>query len=254
MRKIFVLSLISFCTLLHAAPVVDANDSSSQTALVQSQTSTAANVDTSSMSVAERLERLEQMVSAQGQIQLNQRLEQLQQQIEILQGQNEVLHHELQQVQTRQYTLFQKLSSGKKVTMPDTSMPQSSNEPKDQAAYQAAYAKITAGDYGGAISALQSFVQQFPQSTNVPNALYWQGEVFTAQGKNAPAQKVLHQLILQFPSSPRIADAQLKLANIAIDNDNNAQAETLLKNIIKQYPGSSAASVAKNKIRLINGG
>lgn len=130
MRKIFVVSLISLCSFVQAAPVVDVNDNGAQTALVQSQDSNQATVDTSNMSVEQRLSRLEQMVSAQGQIQLNDRLQQLQQQIEILQGQNEVLHHELQKIQNRQQTLLKQLSSGKKVTMPDTDMSLNANDPQ----------------------------------------------------------------------------------------------------------------------------
>jgi tol-pal system protein YbgF len=257
MGKLFVLILGSFVASgLWAAPVVNLtnSDDSSQQALVQSDdSSTAQAVDTSSMSVEKRLARLEQLVNSQGQMQLMQRFQQLQQHMDILQGQNEVLQHELKQMQTRQHYLYQQLSKGDKVKMPKTSMPTDTNAAPDQVTYQKAYGLITQSDYDGAIDSLQAFVKKYPLSAQVPNALYWLGEVLSAQGKNAEAEAALQQLVKQFPKNTRVSDAQLKLATLAINRDQLPEAKQLLQAIIKQYPGTPTASIAANKLRTLQG-
>lgn len=257
MGKLSVLILGSLvASSLWAAPVVNLADSddSSQQALVQNDdNNNTQTVDTSSMSVDERLARLEQLVNAQGQMQLMQRFQQLQQHMDILQGQNEVLQHELKQMQTRQHYLYQQLSNGDKVTMPKTSMPTDTNAEPDQIAYQKAYGLITQSDYDGAIEALQAFVKKYSSSAQLPNALYWLGEVLSAQGKNEQAEAVLQQLVKQFPKNTRVSDAQLKLATLAINSDKLPEAKQLLQAIIKQYPGTPTASIAANKLRTLQG-
>jgi tol-pal system protein YbgF len=256
MGKLGVLIVSSFISAaVFAAPVVDiTSDDSSQQALVQAATNDAnAPVDTSDMSVEQRLTRLENLVNAQGQMQLMQRLQQFQQQVEILQGQNEVLQHELKKLQQRQDYLYQQLASGGKIALPAKDQTADASIPADQQAYQQAYALISQNNYSAAVKALQAFVKKYPKSPKVANALYWQGEVLAAQGNDDQAQAALQQLIQQFPNDPQIADAQLKLATIAINNDKLPQARQLLQTIIKQRPNTAEASIAASKLRLIKG-
>lgn len=257
MGKLFVLFLGSLLTSVAiAAPVIDTSqaNSSSEQALVQPvRANVNQQVDTSDMTDKQRLARLENLVNAQGQMQVMQRLQQAQQQVEILQGQNEVLQHELKRLNRRQQYLYQQLSNGNKIAMPTKNTLLDSSVSADQAAYQQAYGLIAQRDYAGATKAFQEFIKKYPKSENVANALYWQGEVLAAQGNDKEAKVALQQLIKQFPNDTRVNDATLKLATIAINNDQLANARELLQVLIKQYPDSSAASIAANKLRLIKG-
>ena len=250
--------------VVNAVPVVDVTqDSRQQQPLVQSTAPAAAQpqVDTSEMSVEQRLQRLEQMVSTQGQMQLLTRMNQLQQQVEILQGQNEVLRHRLQQLQTQQRTLYTDLDqrvtaleNGKPLKRSKTQIDLINfNKLDDQNAYQKAYDLIATRQYDQAIAALSAFVQKYPKSSYVPNAVYWQAEVFAAQGENTQAEKLFQQLIAQYPNNAKVPDAQLKLAMIAAANNQVAPAEQQLQNIIKQYPNSAAANLAATKLRQLKG-
>lgn len=257
MVKQFVL-LISSCIGLtcFAAPVIDLSQASNsnQQALVHSGADTATTViDTSDMSVEERLARLENLVNAQAQMLMTQRLQQVQQQVEILQGQNEVLQHEVKRLKTRQQYLYQQLSAGDKVSMPTQADAFTNNTAKDQQAYQQAYILITQSHYDAASKALAAFVKKYPKSQYVPQALYWQGEVSSAQGNTAQAEAALQQLVSQYPNDKHVLDAQLKLATLAMNSNETDKAKTLLDAIIKDHPDSAAASIAANKLRILKG-
>jgi tol-pal system protein YbgF len=249
-----------------ADPLVDVTQSDSQQQpLVQTggqQQVTAPVVDTSNMSTDERLSRLEQIVAAQNQIQLLNRVNQLQQQVEVLSGQNDMLRYQIQQLQTQQrqfYTdLDQRISaleSGTKVAPKATAAIASSAMPatSDQDTYQQAYNFITGRQYDQAVTALAAFVKQYPKSAYVPNALYWQGQVLAMQSKNADAQKLFTQLLTQYPNDAKVPDAKLKLALMSADNNQLPIARQQLQDIIKQYPNSSAATLAANKLRQLKG-
>jgi tol-pal system protein YbgF len=271
LRKITAANCVLFSCLLSmstvfAVPVVDVtqdtqtqqpliNDSSSAGTLPVPPTST----DTSNMSAEQRIARLEQIVAAQGQMQLLDRINQLQQNVEILQGQNEILRHQLQQLQESQRKYYADLDQrvtalegGKKALLATpvaANASISTGTGDDQTAYQNAYNLLAKQQYDQALVALKTFVKTYPKSTYVPNALYWQGEVLSAQSNNGPAAVMFQQLIQQFPSSNKVPDAKLKLAMIAIDNNQLPQAKQQLQAIVKQYPDSSAATLATNKLR-----
>ena len=261
MRIKCVLLLISLFSSVAIAevPVVDVTQpQSGQQALVQSNVGNASSqssaVDTTNMSVEQRLQRLEQIITAQGQMQLVQRLNQLQETVEILQGQNEVLRHQLQQLQTEQSNLVSTLASGKSVKkMPVTIGAANSSASGEQQVYQAAYNLIIAKQYNSAIKAFDNFVKQYPKSTYVPNALYWKGEVLAAQGDNGKAKATLQQLISTFPNDAKVPDATLKLAMILMNEKQADQAKILLNSIVKNYPNTATASIATNKLRELKG-
>jgi tol-pal system protein YbgF len=262
LRKILIAT--SSCVLLigtaFAVPVVDVTqDAQTQQPLVSDSSSNAAPAaDTANMTADQRIARLEQIVAAQGQMQLLDRINQLQQNVEILQGQNEILRHQLQQLQDQQRKYYQDLDQrvtalegGKKaataVPVATGTMPLGTGD--DQTAYQNAYNLLSKQQYDQALVALQTFIRQYPKSSYVPNAIYWQGEVLSAQSKNAPAATMFQQLIAQYPTSNKVPDAKLKLAMLAIENNQIPQAKQQLQEIISKYPDSSAATLAKNKLR-----
>ena len=228
------LALIAGAAL--AAPVVDVTQQSDdQKPLVQqTQAPNPATSDTNA-----------------GPLQLVNRMNDLQQQVEVLQGQNEILRHELQQLDQR----VTAVESGTKpttvaaATAAAAATVTASPPADDSSAYQKAYNYIAAGQYDQAVSALQAFVQQYPQSQFVPNAIYWQGEVLAAQGKNAPASQAFNQVIQQFPNSAKVPDSLFKLAMISLDLGQKSQAKQQLQSLVKKYPNSSAAALANNQLR-----
>jgi tol-pal system protein YbgF len=261
LRKLIV---ISSCVLLlgtaYAVPVVDVtkDEQTQQPLLTDSSSATAPTADTANMTNEQRIARLEQMVAAQAQMQLLDRINQLQQNVEILQGQNEILRHQLQQLQDQQRKYYQDLDQrvtalegGKKAVpaVPVATGTVLTGSGDDQTAYQNAYNLLSKQQYDQALVALQTFVKQYPKSSYVPNAIYWQGEVLSAQSKNAPAAAMFQQLITQYPTSNKVPDAKLKLAMIAIDSNQIPQAKQQLQEIVSKYPDTSAATLAANKLR-----
>jgi tol-pal system protein YbgF len=259
---LLTINLLLVTGLAWGAPAIaGAPDTEVQAPLVQDTDATkpsAATIDTSRMSVGERVARLEQMVAAQGQLQILNQLGQMQQQIEILQGQNEVLRHQLDQLQTQQRSLYADLNQrvtalegGNKVTPAVVSAAQENIS--DQDVYQQAYNLMVAKQYEQALTALQNFVKQYPQSTYVPNALYWQGEIYAMQNKPDQAKIVFQQLLQQYPNDAKAPDAKFRLATMAADNNRLTEARAQLNAIIKQYPNSSTATLATAKLRQLKG-
>ena len=173
LRKLVVATngILLGCALLlgtaFAVPVVDVtkDESTQQPLLTDSSSSTPAAVDTASMTIDQRVARLEQIVAAQGQMQLLDRINQLQQNVEILQGQNEILRHQLQQLQDQQRKYYQDLDQrvtalegGKKATavMPVAVGTVPAGTGDDQTAYQNAYNLLSKQQYDQALDALNS--------------------------------------------------------------------------------------------------
>jgi tol-pal system protein YbgF len=181
-------------------------------------------------------------------------MNQLQQQVEILQGQNEVLRHRLRELYTDLDQRVTALENGKPLKRTKSAIDFTNiNKLDDQNAYQQAYNLIATRQYDQAITALNTFMQKYPKSSYIPNAIYWQAEVLAVQGKNVPAEKMFQQLIAQFPNNAKVPDAQLKLAMIAAANNQTVAAEQQLQTIINQYPNSAAASLAATKLRQLKG-
>ena len=219
---IFAFCFISFTTF--AVPVVDVTqDSATEQPLVQDQSSNsnAPTFNTKGLSFEQRLTRLEQIAAQQAQTQAM--IAQLQQQVEHLQGANDVMRHELETLRNQQQTFYKDLNARlivlekpatPAVVTPVAAVPAASTPSTpsaEQTAYQQSYNLIAAQKYDQAIAGLQAFVKQYPNSTLVPSALYWQGEVLLVQAKPAQARTLFTQIVKNYPKSNKAAAAQTEL-------------------------------------------
>ena len=168
------------------------------------------------------------------------------------------MRHQFEQLQTQQRRLYDDLNQriivlegNNKVAPAPVSLPLDNTG--DQDAYQRAYNLIVSKQYDNALIALQAFVKDYSNSSYVPNALYWQGEIYAMQNKPDQAKTVFQRLLKQFPHDAKAPDATFRLATMAADNNQIAEAKALLNSILKQYPNSSAATLASEKLRQLKG-
>lgn len=251
--KQFRLVLLSFGLGLSVAaqaeaPVVDLTSSSvSPTPNVK--------VDTSDMSLDQRLSRVENIIAGQNTLDLLNQLNSLQQQVEALQGKVNLLQHQLTQLQnqtTQQYsdvnTRLAHLESAPKIGAPVPALPTAGDAINENKAYQQAYAFIGAQKYPQADKGLQAYIKQYPQGTYVSNAYYWLGEVALAQGKIQPALAAFQTVVTKYPTSNKAPDALLKLANINAELGDKAKARQQYKDILSKYPKANVAKVAKTAL------
>ncbi len=266
-------------------PVVDINSTaatSAPPAAVATIPSTPA-VNTSGLSLDQRVTRLENILNNQSQL-LGQ-INALQQQVQDLQGQVEVLSNANQQLQQQQLKFYKDLDQRLQVLESARSTPAASAIVASAAtpavpastavpavaattvaavapaviaspgkalsetdAYQTAFNSLTSRQYPQAVQQFQDFLKQYPNSDYAPNAHYWLGELFLVQQKPDLASTEFNTIIKQYPQNPKVPDAMLKLAFISADKGDKASAIKQLQQIQKLYPGTTAANLAQTKL------
>lgn len=223
----------------------------------------------------QRVERLERIIQGQGLMNLITRVDQLQAEVKRLNGENESLRHELEQMQKRQREMYIDLDerlqkqvdaaatqtqapmTGEATTdMPADSTDTSSSSPESapaavengEAAYQSALQTLRSGQYEAAIAALQAFPEQYPGSTYLPNAYYWQGEAKYVLREFADAAALFQIVIDQYPTSSKVPDALLKRGFSEQEMGDTNRARATMQQVIELYPDSSAAKLAKVRL------
>lgn len=235
----------------------------------------------------QRVERLERIIQGQGLMNLIARVDQLQAEVKRLNGENESLNHELEQMQKRQREMYidldERLQKQAQATPPQPVMPEgnmsttgepqqpmvessetmpSNNQPAEaptpdsaptsvengEAAYQSALQTLRSGQYEEAITALQAFPEQYPNSEYLPNAYYWQGEAKYVLRQFADAAALFQIVIDQYPSSTKVPDAMLKRGFSEQEMGDQQRAVSTLNQVIEMYPDTSAAKLAKVRL------
>ncbi len=121
-------------------------------------------------------------------------------------------------------------------------VPSVSGSAKD--AYQDAYALIKAKKYDQAIAAYQTFIKNYPDSSLLPNAFYWLGELHMVKNNFQEAERVFTVVVEQYPQSRKTADASYKLGQIYSRNGNQDKAKQQMQLVKQKYPNSTAAKLA----------
>jgi tol-pal system protein YbgF len=118
-----------------------------------------------------------------------------------------------------------------------------------QAAYDAAFKSLRAGDYVSASRGFRDFIQKYPNDALTPNAFYWLGESYYVTTNYQVAQEAFQHLLTQFPQSDKAPDAMLKLGYSQLEMKQNDAGTSTLKSVVSKYPGSKAASLAQDRLR-----
>ncbi len=204
-------------------------------------------------------------------------VEQLQDEVRYLRGQVEEQAHQMKKMRTDQRdryrdldrrisSLNRQLSEVGSVSTPavgrpsaelggtgnaalDSSEPAPTPTPKvsDRDAYQQAFSLVRQRAYDQSLQAFDDFLRFYPDSSLVPNALYWSGEVHRAKSKpdQAKARDAYLRLVEQFPSHQKAADGYYKLGLTYESMGEHAQAQAMMKKVISLYPEQASAKLAK---------
>jgi tol-pal system protein YbgF len=133
--------------------------------------------------------------------------------------------------------------------------PDTGEEPfKPEEAYEAAYGLHKAGQYANARRAFEQFVQTYPDSALVDNALFWIGETYYQAGDYENAILMYQKVIDKHPKGSKAPDSLLKMA-YSLEKIGEPQAATaVLNRLVKEYPKASQVSLARKKIQQLNPG
>ncbi len=218
-------------------------------------------------SVEDRVTQLERISNAHGQLltQLQQQLSDSQSDIDSLRGQIQENQYQLNQIVERQKSIMQQIENlGSGSATADGSQTSSASQGTDAAAtasaapaqgadansdYNAAIALVKdSARQDEAISAFQKFVKTYPDSTYLPNANYWLGQLNYNKGKKDDATFYFASVVKNYPKSPKAADAMLKVGVIMQEKGDTAKAKAVYQQVVKQYAGSDAAKQAQKRL------
>jgi tol-pal system protein YbgF len=238
------------------------------------------------LSLADRVARLEQQNQANsGTTQLVNQVNDLQQQVAQLQGQIEELQHQNQQLQDSQKAQYADMDSrlgriekggapagqpaavapGPQQPAPAAGAPQQAAapapaastggnnpgaaSPAEQAAYDAAFKSLRAGDYVTASRGFRDFLVKYPDSPLAPNAYYWLGESYYVTMNYQVAIEAFQRLVKNYPQSDKVSDGLLKVGYCQIELKQQDAAIATLKQVSAKYPGTKAAGLAQERLR-----
>ncbi|SPW26449.1 tol-pal system protein YbgF [Edwardsiella tarda] len=217
-------------------------------------------------SVEDRVTSLERITNAQGQLltQLQQQLSDNQRDIDTLRGQIQENQYQLNQIVERQKQIYQQIDSLSSGNAAQGNTPAAASaQPADSAAApQAAAASGDANtDYNRAvdlvlvkkqndqaISAFQTFIKQYPDSTYQPNANYWLGQLYYSKGKKDDAAYYYAVVVKNYPKSPKAPESMYKVGVIMQEKGQSDKAHAVFQQVLKQYPNSEAAKLAQKRL------
>ena len=238
----------------------------------------------SRLSLADRVSRLEQQSQKDaGTTTLVNQVNDLQQQLSQLQGQIEELQHQNQQLQDSQKAQYADIDSrlsrlekgGAAQAQPPAAPANAPQGPApalaapapaaaqqaapaaapaaanatEQAAYDAAFKSLRAGDYVTASRGFRDFLTKYPDSGLAPNAYYWLGESYYVTMNYPVAIEAFQRLVKQYPQSDKVSDGLLKVGYCQIELKQQDAAVATLKQVSAKYPGTKAAGLAQERLR-----
>ncbi len=118
-----------------------------------------------------------------------------------------------------------------------------------EAAYKAAFDAMRGEHYADSASQFGAFVQQYPDSTLVPNAYYWMGESFYVTQNYQYALDAFRKVVDKYPDSAKAAGALLKVGYCQDGLHQRDAAKATLNQVISQYPTSEEANQAQRRLR-----
>ncbi|MGF1686626.1 tol-pal system protein YbgF [Photobacterium japonica] len=241
MRKLALTLLVGAATQVVAAPapVTELNGSSS--------------------AQGGSLERLERMIEARNQVQLDmqRQLDQLATEMDDLRGIVERNSYDLSQMLERQRELYREVDALSRqpkapATTPETSSTSTesyaANVNENEAYETAVNLILKEKNYAGAITAFKGFLTTYPESVYKANAHYWLGQLYFTQNQLADAT-VHFQAVASEKDSNKRADALLKLGIIAERDKNVEQAKKLYQEVISTYPESTSSQQAQKNLK-----
>jgi tol-pal system protein YbgF len=220
------------------------------------------SVDTSGMSLPERVGRLEQQMNNMVQMNLPQQVAELQQEVQQLRGQLQDLSHQQdlasqqQQRVEAQPAVPPQLQAPpnpaivKAAKTPSGQPPQPSQT--DTEAYQQAFSLLANKQYDESAAAFKNYLRQYPDGQFAANAHYWLGDIYFQQKNFTQAELELNLVISQYASTGKASDASLKLAILHAQQGKTDQARQELKAVMVRYPGTPAAQLAAVQLQQLN--
>jgi tol-pal system protein YbgF len=121
----------------------------------------------------------------------------------------------------------------------------------ERTAYDAAFNALKAGQYVQSAELFQDFLEQYPNGSYTPNALYWLGESYYVTQNYPLAQEQFQSLLDRYPTHDKAPGALLKVGLAQYGARQYEAAERTLGEVTRRYPGTDAARTAADRLNAI---
>jgi tol-pal system protein YbgF len=187
-----------------------------------------------------------------GQFELANQIEEMRAESARLRGQIEVLLNEIETLKNRQRDFYIDLDNRMRQLETNAQQhpapTQTSGAGAGGGSYESALGFLKEGRTAEALTELDTYINNHPESDNLPEAHFWAGTAALQTKNVAAANKYFNTVLGRWPKSAVAPDAMLGLANgqLAINDRNNAR--QTLQSLIDRYPSSNAAKTAKQHL------
>ncbi len=226
------------------------------------------------MTLQQRLERLERMLSSEVLMEQVMNMEALREEITVLREQLELQEYELDNIKQRQRSLYLdmdrrinnvetgSLSTRSTVPVPPptgvtrrppVSVPVTAggHDKDGKETYSRAFGLLKDGRYQPSIKSFEAFLKEHPNSKYADNAQYWLGEANYVSRDYKKALDEFQRLIAQYPDSTKIQGARLKIGYVYYELKNWSASREALQQVVKSYPDTTVARKADERLERI---
>ena len=119
----------------------------------------------------------------------------------------------------------------------------------ESALYQSAKALLDSGNFEGARTRFDGFIQRFPESENVDNARFWIADSYYREKWFEKAILEYQIVIEKYPKGNKVSAALLKQGYAFASLGEKANARLILKELIKKHPDAREAGIARDKLK-----
>ncbi len=158
--------------------------------------------------------------------------------------------HQVDLLESRVSSLEKGLPPGKSSAGESTKTPGVTSVPlvSPTEAYALAYNDYLRGNDDLAILGFQNYLKEYPNATQVPQAIYWTGQAYYNKAAYADAVSFFEQIESRFPEHDIAPNAMFKKGLSYIKLSKQDLAKETLQKVIDRFPQSDEARLAKDKL------
>ncbi len=127
----------------------------------------------------------------------------------------------------------------------DQAEPPLSVEAEAKQAYRESYQLVKEREFERAQASLASFIKRYPNSSYIPNAYFWLGELQYLAMELPLSRDSFLSLIEQYPQHKKVADAKFKLGKVYHQLGQSDKARNTLESVLSDHAKSTAANPAR---------
>ncbi len=192
------------------------------------------------------------------------RIDALEQENELLRGRLEVAEHRASEAMREARAARQAGANQSREPAPgapgDDSVPASGDATsgdaalsEELAAYKAARATWSNGEWEACVDRLGEFLQTYPSSVYADDAAYWRADCYFQQGNYKKAVLRFDDVVVRYPNGNKAADALYREgeALLRLGPAYNEAARKAFQRVIAEYPDSDRAAEASQQLELL---